>query len=112
MWRDWLLVAGFGITAVLETVFRDDVVWPAASLLTTLAVLPTLLVRRTRPLAAIALGFGTVIVFNLVAIVGGADGAVGLNATAFVLFLPYALLRWGSGPDIVFGTVVTVVAAT
>ncbi|WP_243060178.1 sensor histidine kinase [Nocardioides sp. SR21] len=111
MWRDWLLVAGFGVTAVLETVFRDDVVWPLASLVTTLAVLPTLFIRRTQPLAAIALGFGTVMVFNLVAIVGGADGVVGLNATAFVLFLPYALLRWGSGRDIVAGTAVVLVAA-
>lgn len=111
MWRDWLLVAGFGVTAVLETVFRDDVVWPAASLVTTLAVLPTLFIRRSHPLVAIALGFGAVIVFNLVAIVGGADGVVGLNATAFVLFLPYALLRWGSGREIVAGTAVIVVGA-
>lgn len=110
-WRDWGLVGGFAVTAVLETVFRDDVVWPLASLVTTLAVLPTLLIRRSRPLEAIALGFGVVIVFNLVAIAADAPGVVGLNATAFVLFLPYALLRWGSGPDIVFGTVVIVVAA-
>lgn len=111
IWRDWVLVGGFGVTAVLETAFRDDVVWPLASLLVTLGVLPTLLIRRSRPFEAIGLAFGSVIVFNLVAIVASADGVVGLNATAFVLFLPYALLRWGSGRDIVAGTVVIVVAA-
>lgn len=111
-WRDWALVGGFATIAVLETVFRDDVEWRAASLLTTLAVLPTLLIRRTRPLEAVVLAFGSVIVFSLVAIVAGVDGVVGLNATAFVLLLPYALLRWGSGRDVVAGSVVLVVAAT
>lgn len=111
MWRDWLLVGGFAVTAVLEAVFRDDAEWRVASLAVTLAVVPTLLIRRTRPLEAIALAFGTVIVFNLVAILGGADEVVGLNATAFVLLLPYALLRWGSGRDVVAGTAVVAVAA-
>ena len=50
--------------------------------------------------------------FNLVAILAGADGVVGLNATAYVLFLPYALMRWGSGRDIVAGSVVIMVGAT
>jgi signal transduction histidine kinase len=111
-WRDWGLVGVFAGTAVLETIFRDDVVWRAASLVVTLALLPTLLIRRTRPLAAVAVAFGLVTAFSLVAIVGGADGAVGLNATAFVLILPYALLRWGSARDVVVGTAVLVAAAT
>ncbi len=109
-WRDWALVAGFGITAVLEAVFRDDVVWRLASVVTALGLLPTLLIRRTRPLEATVLGFGSVIVFNGVAIVAGAGGVVGLNATAYILLLPYALLRWGSGRDIAVGMVVTLAA--
>ena len=111
-WRDWALVGGFAVTGVLEAVFRDDVVWRWPSLVLTLVVLPTLLIRRTRPLAAVGLAFGSVTVFNLVAILAGADGVVGLNATAYVLFLPYALMRWGSGRDIVAGSVVIMVGAT
>jgi len=110
-WRDWALVGGFAVTAVLEAALRDDVVWRMASLAVTLGLLPTLLIRRARPLVAVVLAFGSVIAFSLLAIVAGVDGVVGQNATAYVLLLPYALTRWGSGRDIVLGSGVVLAAA-
>jgi signal transduction histidine kinase len=98
VWRDWLLVAALPPLTVLETALRPDlparVFWAVA----TVALVPTLLWRRTRPLLMVAVAFG---LGGLAPLVAGQP--VELNAVAFVLLLPYALARWGSGSEIVLG---------
>jgi signal transduction histidine kinase len=109
VWRDWALVAVLVPTAILEGILRDDVIWRPVALLLTVGLVFTLLIRRTHPLAAVALGFGAVIVVEVAALIGGA-GPVGLNTTVFVLLLPYALFRWGSGREAVIGLAIILVA--
>ncbi|MGI5239606.1 sensor histidine kinase [Dactylosporangium sp. CA-139066] len=98
VWRDWVLVGGFALAVVVETLARPDLPWRWFAAGVALAVLPTLLWRRTHPLPAVAAAFGAC---GLAPIVTGHD--LGLNAFAFVLFLAYALLRWGSGREAVAG---------
>ena len=110
VWRDWALVAVIVPAAVIECVLRDDLVWRVASLVVTLALVPTLLWRRTRPLAATVLAFGTVTVADLIALALGVHWE-GLGTSVFVLLLPYALFRWGSGREASLGLAVISIPA-
>jgi signal transduction histidine kinase len=116
-WRDFALVAAASLTAVLEAVFRTDAGWTvfpagwrAGAVLTFLLTVPVaILLRRRRPLAATMWGFVPTIAFGFVAALAvGKFG--GVNATAVILIVPYALYRWGSGRDGAIGAIVLVAA--
>jgi signal transduction histidine kinase len=100
--RDWLLVAAVVVVAIAEAATRDQVVWPALSLAVTVGLAVLLPWRRVRPLPVFVLSFGTVGVVEVVALLRDADWE-GLNTTAFLLVLPYALARWASGRDVGIG---------
>jgi signal transduction histidine kinase len=102
VWRDWALVSALVPVVVLEGVFREDLVWRALSVAVALALLPTLLWRRTHPLPSVATAFGLLAVVMVASLVLGADWR-GLDANVFVILLVYALLRWGSGRDAAIG---------
>lgn len=102
VWRDWVLVSALVPVVLLEGVFREDLVWRVPSVVVALALLPTLLWRRTHPLQSVAAAFGLVTVVEVASIVL-ADEWRGLDSTVFVMLLVYALLRWGSGRDAVIG---------
>ena len=102
VWRDWALVSALVPVVVLEGAFREDLVWRALSVTVALALLPTLLWRRTHPLQSVVAAFGLVAVVQVASLVLGEDWR-GLDATVFVIVLVYALFRWGSGRDAVIG---------
>ncbi|MFC4055170.1 sensor histidine kinase [Actinomadura syzygii] len=101
-WRDWALVAVLAPAAVLEGALRPDLPWRTASVVLTVALLPTLLWRRTNPLLMVAIAFGACGLAGLLT----TGEAPALNAMAFVLFLAYALVRWGSGREAVAGAAI------
>jgi len=105
VWRDWVLVAVLVPTAVLEVLLREDVTWPAVAVVLSLVAISTLLWRRTRPLLAVAVAFGS-FGAGAVAAFFWADEAVGLDTSICVLLLSYALFRWGSGREVVIGLAV------
>lgn len=107
VWRDWVLVTVLEVTAVLEGVLRPDLTWRAISLVLAMVLALSLLWRRTHPLAVVVVVFGSLTLVDLLA-PAPPDDSFGLYTMAFVLLLPYALARWGSGRDIVLGLVVTV----
>jgi signal transduction histidine kinase len=102
VWRDWALVSALVPVVVLEGAFREDLVWRAPSMAVALALLPTLLWRRTHPLQSVAAAFGLIAVVMVASLILGDDWR-GLDATVFVILLVYALFRWGSGRDAVIG---------
>jgi len=106
--QDGALVALVALGAVGEGLLRPDVTWRALSVLVVVALAPTLAWRRTHPLAATATAFGTYAALQLLSLAVGA-GWDGLNTGAFVLLLPYALVRWGSGRDAATGLAVVMV---
>jgi signal transduction histidine kinase len=109
VWRDWALVAVLAGTAVLEGVLGDHVVWPALATTVTVAIVPVLLWRRTHPLAAVVVSYGTLMALTLLGVFLDAGNPVGLYTNAFVLLLPYSLFRWGSGRAMALGTPVIAV---
>jgi signal transduction histidine kinase len=60
-------------------------------------------------LACVVVAWGTALVLGLATLVGGAPN-VGLNTMIYVLVLVYAVVRWGSGREIVIGLVMVGVA--
>ena len=108
--RDWVLVGVLMVTALLEGVLRDDVAWRPFATIVAVGLAPVLLWRRTRPLACVVVAWGTAMVLGLATLAGGPTH-IGLTTMIYVLVLVYALVRWGSGREIVIGLAVVLVAA-
>ncbi|MGW6929844.1 sensor histidine kinase [Lentzea sp. NPDC054927] len=98
LWWDWVLVAVLLLAAVLEAVLRPDLTSRAGSLVVAVVLLPLLLLRRSRPLLAVAGAFGVAAVASLVF-----WGEPELNVLVFMLLFPFSLFRWGSGREAVIG---------
>ena len=101
---EWLFAAALTVTAVLEAIFRTDLVWPVPSLIITLALVPTVVIRRQHPLAVVLFAFFLNGVVEVVSQLRDVDWE-GLYTTAFVLLLIYSLFRWASGRHAVIGLV-------
>ncbi|WP_456821118.1 sensor histidine kinase [Cellulomonas sp. URHB0016] len=112
VWRDWVLLALVVVGAVLEGTLRRDVPWRPVAIVLALGLAPVLMIRRTRPLAAVTVAFGAVMVTDLVSLAARTPASVGLGTTAYVLILVYALYRWGAGREVVLGSAVTAAAFT
>jgi signal transduction histidine kinase len=109
VWRDWVLVGLLLPTAILEGIFRDQLVWRPVALAFGVVGVLALLWRRTHPLAVVAGLFGSLIVLDIVTLLS-VHTSVGLNTMVCVVLLPYALCRWGSGREIGIGLAVILVA--
>ena len=106
VWWDWLLLAVIAVSAVLETIFRVDLIWVPAGLVVCVGLSVALLWRRTHPLLVAVIAFGGTSLLDTAAglYADGPDEPMAiLVTTAWVLMLPYALLRWGSGRDAAIG---------
>ena len=92
-----MLVAAVLAAALLEVILRDDAAWPLV-----VGVAPAILLpwRRINPVLVIAVVFGSILLTEAV--------AEPLYSTAYVLLLPYALLRWGSGREAVTGMAIVI----
>jgi signal transduction histidine kinase len=110
VWRDWVLVGALMVTALLEGALREDVTWRPFVTIVAVGLAPVLLWRRTHPLVCVVVGFGTGMALGLASQLAGIPG-VGLNTMIYILVLVYALVRWGSGRQIVIGLAVVLVAA-
>jgi signal transduction histidine kinase len=98
LWWDWLLVAVLLPVAVIEVLVRPDLNDRVGSLAVALVLLPLLLLRRSRPLVAVAVAFGVAAVASLVF-----WGEPELNVLVVMLLFPFSLFRWGSGREAVIG---------
>ncbi|GAA2953979.1 histidine kinase [Microbacterium schleiferi] len=96
VWRDWMLLAVVAASAVAEGILTPDLMNPLLSVAAVLVVAPTVLWRRAHPLWML------VIVLVPVDIVLPVSN---LTSSLFLLVLVYALFRWGSGRDLVIGSV-------
>jgi signal transduction histidine kinase len=105
VWRDWVLVGVVIAAAVLEGVLRRELPLRALSVVVTVALGAALLWRRTRPLAVIAMVFGALGLLTVIT----AGAIPQMYSGVYVLLFPYALLRWGSGREIVLGVAILVV---
>ena len=108
LWWDRWLVFGVVVAAILEGFLRADVVWRLLSTVLAVGLAFTLLWRRSHPLPVVAINFGLIAILNAVVLIGGYE-TFGLYANIFIILLPYALLRWGSGREIVLGMIIILI---
>jgi hypothetical protein len=107
VWRDWALVAVVPPLVLLEAALRTEMAWRWLWAVVLIALVPTLLWRRTRPLLMLVIAFGTG------AVVGAATGGdPQFVATAYMLLLVYAAFRWGDGRARIVGAVLLVGSTT
>ena len=95
------------IVAVIEGLARTDVPFVVASVIIVIAIVPTLLWRRTHPLLMFLISFGVTGAFRLVT-----GEELQLYTQVFLLLLVYAVFRWGSGRALVVGAAVMLVTTT
>lgn len=107
---DWALVAAGWAIAVAEAVWNPDLVWRPVVTVVGLATVALLLWRRERPQLCVLGGFGLGMVLTTGQLVSDTPD-LGLVAMVVVLVLLYALVRWGSGREIVVGLAFVLVAA-
>ena len=100
--RDWILVAVLTCWSLVEAVLRQDLAPRPLLLLAAVAVIGSLLWRRTHPLVAVAICFGTLTIVDIIRILTGSPGVL-LNSTIAALIVAYALFRWGSGREAACG---------
>jgi signal transduction histidine kinase len=101
-WRDWVLVAVLVAVGVLEVIFHEHLVWRPIALVFGLTPVVALPWRRTHPLLVTAVVFGATTIGDVVTRLGTGE-PMELVTVAYVLLLPYALFRWGSGREAVIG---------
>ncbi|WP_205325474.1 histidine kinase [Glycomyces sp. YM15] len=106
--RDALLATAIAAMCVLEGALRPDLEWRAVTVVVTIAILPVLLWRRTRPLMSAVVLTGTTTAFASAHALAGIEPNA-LIATFVFLTVPYALFRWGSGRDRLIGGAVIAV---
>ncbi|MER7070541.1 sensor histidine kinase [Terrabacter sp. NPDC000476] len=100
---DWLLAGAFAAGSLLEGVVRPGLALRPVVIVLALALVPALLRRRARPLQAALVGWGVAGVLSVLQLAVHA-GDLELYSLGAVLVLLYALVRWGSGREIVAGT--------
>ncbi|MBY8849046.1 sensor histidine kinase [Saccharothrix longispora] len=98
---DLVLVGALAVAAALEGALRADLAFPVVSVVVAVGLLPTLLLRRTRPLRAVVIAFGVCAATPLAT---GVEPE--LNTMVYLLLLPFALYRWGSGREAALGSLV------
>ena len=96
------------VWSVVEAMLREDIMWRPLVLAAMVVVLAPLWWRRTHPLAAVAVSFGTLTAVDVARILAGVDAGL-LTSIGGVLVLAYALFRWGAGREAVIGLVVILV---
>ncbi len=100
---DQLLVGAFAAAVLVEGIVRPDVAWRPLVTVLALTLVPALLWRRGRPLVAALIGWGVAGLLSVLQLTAHA-GDLGLYSMMADLILLYALVRWGSGREIVLGT--------
>ncbi len=102
VWRDWALVGVLVWWSIMEALLRRDLAWRPVVLTVSVALALTLLWRRTHPLAAVAVAFGTLTAVDVARILAADETAL-LFSVAAALVLPYSLFRWGAGREAAIG---------
>jgi hypothetical protein len=108
VWRAGALVAVLLAWSVVEAVLREDLTSRPLVLAAVFVVLAPLWWRRTHPLPAVAISFGTLTAVDVARILAGEEAGL-LASISGVLVLAYALFRWGAGREAATGVGVILV---
>lgn len=102
---DWVIAALVAVSTVIEVVIRDEPRWRVLAAFVGAALVCALLLARRRPLLAVAIGFGAVMIADglSLALFGRPFMLVGAVS---VLLLIYLLVRWASRTHAIIGVAI------
>jgi signal transduction histidine kinase len=103
--RDWTVAGVFAALAIIEGLTRPDLPGGLVAVALAIGLTPTLLWRRRRPLLTVTIAFAATGLAPLLTHGVPPEG----YSLIYLLLLPYSLVRWGSGREIVLGTAVILV---
>ncbi len=103
--RDGVLLGVLLAIGLVEGVLRPDLSWTSPALVVSLALVPTLLWRRSRPLLVVSIAFSATTAIELARLVTGRE-LPAPGTMIYLLLVPYSLFRWGSGREVVVGLVI------
>ena len=117
-WYDWALVSVLVSGSVIQTVLRvgdfpsttlepvlgEELAWRPVMLAAGIVVALSLLWRRSHPLTAVMVAFGTLTAVDVARIFTANETALPWSIAAGVL-LPYSLVRWGTGREAAIGLI-------
>jgi signal transduction histidine kinase len=109
--RDWVLLGVLVAIGLLEGAARPDLSWTSGSLMLGIALMPTVLWRRSRPLWMVLIAFGATGALHLARLLTGNDLPTP-HTMVYLLLFPYSLFRWGAGRDITVGLPIMLVSAS
>jgi signal transduction histidine kinase len=95
--------------ALVEKALRPEL--PLTSFLFGIALMPTLIWRRSKPLLMVLIAFVATGIVSAAEIVTGGDIPVP-HTSVFMLLLPFALIRWGTGRDVAIGLPIVLTSAS
>ncbi len=108
VWRDWVLLGAVAVAAVLEVIFREDLVQPGVALVFGVTPAIALLWRRTHPLTVTLIVVAAFTAGDVLTRIGTGEPMDFYTAVYFLL-VPYSLLRWGSGREAAIGMAIILV---
>jgi len=100
--RDWWLLGALVVCLTCEAIFNTQLIWRPLHIAAVLAIIPTVLWRRTHPLLMLTIAMVLTNVVTILAVIF-AEMPEGPYTAAFVLITVYALFRWGSGRHCAIG---------
>ena len=106
-----MLLGVLVVIGLLEGASRAELSWGSASLIVGIALMPTVLWRRSRPLLMVSIAFGATALMALVSLASGSDRPA-FHTMVFLLLLPYSLFRWGAGREVMVGLPIMLVSAS
>lgn len=109
--RDWCLLGVLLVLGLVEVLARPELDWSSPGPIVSWLAMPAVLWRRSRPLIAVAIGFGAATALDLLRLRLGGE-PVKPHALAHLLVLAYALFRWGSGRERFAGLALMVASAS
>jgi signal transduction histidine kinase len=98
--RDWTLAGVFAALAILEGLTRPGLPGGLVAVVLAIGLTPTVLGRRRQPLLTVAVAVAATMLAPLFTHGVPPEG----YSLVYLLLLPYSLVRWGSGREIVLGT--------
>ncbi|MEM8942388.1 MAG: sensor histidine kinase [Pseudomonadota bacterium] len=101
-WYDWVLVLLILSLSGVEVALRDGIIWRELALLLNTLFACVLPWRRVKGAYLLALVFGLNSLVQLYALTHDVEWT-GLYTTVLILVLPFALVRWASGKEVVAG---------
>lgn len=102
VWRDWAFLAVVFVSAVAESIWRPDIVWPWIAFVVCVTCAVGIMYRRSHPLLAAAVPLLTFQVLEVASLVVNDGRSAGLFTCAYILVLIYAVFRWASGPHMLY----------